>query len=870
MVSPNTPPEKQPPLSKPVIAQSALDETLLVHQLFEKRVEIDSSAIAVRFGSQVLNYNELNRASNRFAAYLNSCELGDGAIVGVCIDRSIELMPILLGILKAGAAYLPLDPAFPPERLHHIAEDAEAALLVTQTNYRNLLPANSATFDVHRDWSKLAGFSDANRVRPIEQDALAYVIYTSGSTGKPKGVKVCHANVTNLLLSMAKEPGLSSDDHLLAPTTISFDMHVPELFLPLSVGACICLVSRPVAADAFKLVEALEKFSATIMQATPVTWRMLISAGWQGHAGFKVLIGGEALPKDLVAPLLQRCGQLWNMYGPTETTVWSTCHRIESASELISVGKPIDNTQVYIVNESGALVRDSEQGELCISGRGVSLGYYKRPELTADRFISNPFSNKAGEEVLYRTGDLACYDKRGNILHLGRMDNQIKIHGYRIEPGEVEAVLGQHAQIKQAVVDIMEVSSGDCRLVAFCKTDEPLDTSALRAHISDNLPHYMVPQHFFAITEFPLTPSGKIDRRRLLGTHQNAFQSETPTADLPASDLEKALLVVWRRILNNNAIGMDDHFVDVGGESILAFDLVLEMRRATGVKFSFEKMLENPTVRDLAKSIAIDKLSNPYNVVPLQAQGEQPPLYCLCGVSLYQELANNLGRVRPVYGIYAPREIDSLHNAMAGETTRMPVETLATRYCEAILQQNSEGPIQLLGFSFGGVLAVETARQLKLQNQPVAAVILIDSYLPHAITNNPLKRVKTCFHRVKKLLGTSRQREKGRTEETAGKASATTGQQSVRHVKARALRDKNYEDSTGAYVASGHRYDGDVVLIKAIDNEILEYKDMAPDYGWSHILIKPPEIHQVRGRHLDLMRGDYGKKAAAIVQQYLW
>ena len=849
-------------------------ENRQLHQLFEEKVEHCADAAAVRLESQVQTYEDLNRAANRFAAYLLSHGLAQGAVVGVCIDRSHALMPVLLGILKAGAAYLPLDPTFPPERLRYIADDAEMAFLVIQTTYAELLPVAAPIFDIQRDWDRLASFSDQNPVLPLSHDTLAYLIYTSGSTGMPKGVKVSHANVTNLMLSMAKTPGLAEGDLLLAITTISFDIHALELFLPISVGACVYLASRSISADAFKLLDVLNRFPITTLQATPVTWRMLISAGWQGSPQFKALIGGEALPRELVAPLLERSGQLWNMYGPTETTVWSTCHRVVSADDIISVGKPIDNTQVYIVNKQGDLVKDFEEGEIIIGGRGVTMGYHRRPELTAEKFIADRFSGGSAG-LLYRTGDLARYGKDGNIVHLGRIDSQIKIHGYRIEPGEIEAVLCMHPNIEQAVVALIDADQGAPRLVAFCRGTGALNTGSLRAHAGDHLPEYMVPKLFLGVDELPLTPSGKIDRRSLISHQKHLLHTSAVDPGLPESDLEKALLVAWRKILNNNTIGIDDTFVEAGGESILAFDLVVEMNRVTGINFPYEKMLENPTVKDLATSVSTDRLSSSYNVVPLQAQGNKAPLYCLCGVSLYQELANNIGADRPTFGIYAPKEIELLNKTIAGQKTQITVESLAVRYCEAILQQKSDAPIQILGFSFGGVLAVETARLLQLHGKKIAVVILVDSVLPHAIRSNLLKRISWCYRFLKNVLSVNTIRAglaglkkiSGRSEQSRKQRQSIK----IRLKQARVgiLRSKTYDSSTSVYLASEHRYEGKVVLIKALDNEILNCKDLAPDYGWSRTLIQPPKIHQVGGRHLETIRGDYGRKTASIVQQYL-
>ncbi len=840
--------------------------TLFVHQLFENTAQQYPNAIAVQCGAQSLSYSALNEMSNRVAALLQSREVPQGAAVGVCIDRSIELMPILLGILKAGAAYLPLDPTFPPERLAYMAEDANAAYLFTQADYEQLLPATIPHFDIHRDWDTLAQFPDENLSLPLPPDSLIYLIYTSGSTGRPKGVQVYHRGVVNLLLSMASKPGLTTQDRMLAVTTICFDMHVPELFLPLCVGARICLISRSIAKDTFKLIDALRALSINTMQATPSTWRMLIRAGWEGSPEFKALIGGEALPPELVEPLLQRCGELWNMYGPTETTVWSTCHRIDSSDGVISVGKPINNTQVYIVTEDNRLAEPPEAGELCIGGRGVAKGYQNRPELTAEKFIGNSFTGNM-EDIIYRTGDLARLDENGNIEHLGRIDNQIKVRGYRVEPGEIETALSKHPCVDQAIVALLGTASGDRRLVAFYTASGSAETAALRIHTSELLPSYMVPQHFFTVDQFPLTPNGKIDRRALIESHKDLLGSTAKADTLPKSDLEKAILLVWRRVLDNGAIGVEDRFADAGGESILAIDLILEMRKATGISFPFEKMLENPTVKELVDSVSTKKISNPYNVVPLQPQGEKPPLYCLCGVSLYQELANELGSDQPTFGVYAPMEFELLNEAIAGDKPQIAVENLAERYSEAIIQQKFDMPIQLIGFSFGGLLAVETARVLQQKGHDVSTVILIDTVLPHAVQMNIAKLISSAFRRAMNKL----RFKNNAAGEKKNRETLTESQQPKRQRLNRieALRNKSFDDLTTEYLRSSRHYAGRVVLIKARNNELLTYRDLAEDYGWSRILANPPEIHYVDGQHLDLVRGRSGSQTAAIVSGVL-
>jgi amino acid adenylation domain-containing protein/thioester reductase-like protein len=453
-----------------------------IHQLFESQVEQTPDNVAVRFEGQQLTYRELNRRANQLADYLQTLQVSADVLVGICMERSLNMVIGLLGILKAGGAYVPLDPAYPQERLAFMIEDAQLPVLLTDNNQLAKLPHHQAqVVCLDRDWETITQCSDRTPSSGVTPDHLAYTIYTSGSTGKPKGVQVLHRGVVNFLTSMSSAPGLTEHDVLLAVTTISFDIAVLELFLPLIVGAQIVLVSRAVASDAAQLIKALHSSGTTVIQATPATWRMLLAAGWQGHSTLKILCGGEAMSRDLADQLLERSASVWNMYGPTETTIWSTIHQVEPGEGPVPIGRAIANTQIYIVDSEQhqkhdpiKLVPVGEPGELLIGGLGLARGYLNRPELTEERFISDPFSTEPGAR-LYRTGDLARYRPDGTIECLGRIDHQVKIRGFRIELGEIEAALYQHPAIQDAVVVAREDVPGDKRLVAYLVTDLSVD-----------------------------------------------------------------------------------------------------------------------------------------------------------------------------------------------------------------------------------------------------------------------------------------------------------------------------------------------------------------------------------------------------------
>jgi amino acid adenylation domain-containing protein len=440
-----------------------------IHRLFEAQVERTPEAIALIYEDEKVTYCELNRRANQLAHHLRDLGVGPEVLVGICMERSIEMVVGLLGILKASGAYVPLDPGFPRERIAFMLKDARVPLVLTQKSLQAGLPDQEVRLVLlDADAEAIARHSADDPASGVESDNLAYVLYTSGSTGLPKGVQITHGSVVNFLASMSREPGLSDQDTLLAVTTLSFDIAGLEIFLPLTVGARLVLVPREVTQDGKRLAEKLS--DATVMQATPVTWQMLLDAGWPGSPGFKILCGGEAMPSDLARQLLGRCASLWNMYGPTETTIWSTVHRVDGRVSPVPIGRPIANTQVYVTDSRGQPVPVGVAGELLIGGAGLARGYLGRPELTHEKFIPNPYSDSPGSR-LYRTGDLARWLPNGELECLGRLDHQVKVRGFRIELGEIESVLGLHPDVSQVAVVARGETPENKRLIAYFVPD---------------------------------------------------------------------------------------------------------------------------------------------------------------------------------------------------------------------------------------------------------------------------------------------------------------------------------------------------------------------------------------------------------------
>ena len=578
------------------------DKTLV--QLFEEQVVRSPEAVAVTCKDTKLTYGELNRKANRLASYLRSLGVGPDVLVGLCMERSVDMVVGLLGVLKAGGAYVPLDPGFPIDRLQFMLEDSGVPILLTQAALAGDMSGyNGKTVCIDSDWGRISKQSDLDPKSLAGADHLAYVIYTSGSTGRPKGVQIPHRAFVNFLCSMQREPGLSPEDTVLSVTTISFDIFGLELFLPLISGAKVVLVERDDAADGARLIELLKESEATAMQATPATWRLLLQAGWEGNRLLKILCGGEALPRDLVAPLLGRCKEFWNLYGPTETTIWSTVCQVKSKEDPILIGRPIANTQLYILDNSLQPTPAGVVGELHIGGEGLARGYLNRPELTAEKFIPHPFSTDPNARV-YKTGDLARYRSDGTIECLGRIDHQVKVRGYRIELGEIESRIKEAEAVGNCVVVLREDRPGDQRLTAYYvpRDGQAVSVFEVRRHLQSKLPEYMVPQHYVELSSIPLTPNGKVDRKALPKPERDGATEQGYVA--PRTETERKIAAVWQEVLDRERVGLQDDFFDLGGHSLLATQVMSRINRLFDVQMPLRRLFEARTVGGLAEHIA--------------------------------------------------------------------------------------------------------------------------------------------------------------------------------------------------------------------------------------------------------------------------
>jgi amino acid adenylation domain-containing protein len=549
-----------------------------LHEPFEAQTESSPETVAAVCGSEVLTYAELNCRANRLAHHLRRLGVGPEVPVGLCAERSPEMLVGLLAVLKSGGFYVPLDPAYPRERLAYVLEDAGAPVLLTQSHLRRVLPEARRARVIELDAADVWAGESAGDPEPLaEAENPAYAIYTSGSTGRPKGVQVRHRGAVNFLAAMARRPGLGSGDVLLAVTTLSFDIALLELLLPLWTGARVVIASREEAVDGARLAELLASSQATVMQATPATWRMLLEAGWQGRAELRAFCGGEALPRDLAERLLARVRQVWNLYGPTETTVWSAVHPLAPGAGAVPVGRPIANTEIYVLDGACEPAPVGVPGELWIGGDGLARGYLGRPDLTADRFVPDPFGRPGGR--LYRTGDLARWLPGGELEFLGRLDHQVKIRGFRIEPGEIEAVLERHPEVAQSVVVAREDAPGDQRLVAYmvARPEAPPAAAELREWLRGELPQYMLPAAFVVLEKLPLTPNGKVDRKALPAPDP-AQAAPAPDYVAPRTSTERLICSVWQEVLGMEKVGLRHNFFDLGGHSLLLVRVLGRLR----------------------------------------------------------------------------------------------------------------------------------------------------------------------------------------------------------------------------------------------------------------------------------------------------
>ncbi|HEX2187720.1 MAG TPA: amino acid adenylation domain-containing protein, partial [Longimicrobiaceae bacterium] len=708
-----------------------------VHQLFEAQAERTPDALAVVFEDASLTYRELDRRADRLARHLLRLGVGPEVRVGLCLERGLELVVSTLGVLKSGGAYVPIDPTHPAERIAYVLEDSGVAVLLTQEGLRDALPVREgvAVVAVDREWEEPAAEPAVPPPSAGGVDHLAYVIYTSGSTGRPKGVQVEHRSLAAFLDAMRREPGISADDVLLAVTTLAFDIAGLELFLPLVAGARVVLAARETAIDPRLLAQALDEAGATVMQATPATWRMLLDAGWEGRPGLRALCGGEALGPALAERLLPRVGALWNLYGPTETTVWSTARRVERAAGAPPIGRPIAGTRVYVLDARGAPVPPGVPGELRIGGAGVARGYQGRPELTAERFLPDAYAPEPGART-YRTGDRVRWLASGELEYLGRIDQQVKVRGFRIEPGEVEARLLEHPGVRQTVVVAREDASGEWRLVAYVVGEAEAD--GMREHLRRSLPEYMVPGAFVALDRLPLTPNGKLDRGALPAPEYAAEERYVA----PRTPVEEVLAGVWADVLRLERVGAHDSFFELGGHSLLAMRVVSRVQEVFGVELPLRALFEAPSVAALAgrvEELRRAELPALPPVVPTGRGGALP-------LSFAQERLWFLHRLDPESVFYNVPAALRLRGALDAPALERALGEIVRRHeaLRTVFPERDGAPVQVIAPFGGFALPVEdlSSRGEAEREAEVRLRAREDAARPFDLSAGPLFRLR--------------------------------------------------------------------------------------------------------------------------------
>ncbi|SHH04644.1 non-ribosomal peptide synthetase [Flavobacterium defluvii] len=857
---------------------NALNNTVMPYpnsaltELLQKQAEITPNKTALEFYDSKTTYSQLYQKVNQLANYLKAQGVQSGDFIAVSVSRSPELLYTLLAIMQCGAAYLPLDPEYPKERLEFMLTDSGAKALITSKMLFASLPTWPQTFFIEDAMDSLNHYSSSPISVAVSPDNNAYILYTSGSTGNPKGVPITHKNLVNFLYSMALEPGLDENDRLLSITTISFDIAGLELYLPLIKGATLILADHETTRDGRLLLDLVKKENINFLQATPTTWSMLLDSGWTQKLPLKALCGGEAMPADLAKELLQKCDTLWNVYGPTETTIWSSVKQIKTEDKLITIGKPIGNTQIYIIDNQGQLVAPGKIGEIAIGGDGVAKGYWNRPELTFEKFIENKFSSNKNN-LLYRTGDLGKLLPNNEIECLGRLDQQVKIRGHRIEPGEVEQALLLLDGIKYAVV-----LADENFLIAHIVPDSDLENAESqiplwREALTSKLPAQLIPHDFNLLEKIPTTLNGKIDRKALSKYKTNKKLHYTA----PRTEEENIVAAIWKESLNIENIDIFSDFFEMGGHSIKGVKVMIEIEKHTGKRIPLSALFKYSTVEKFAKLLNTGTEIYSDCLVPIKPQGNKVPLFIIHGAGLnvlnFMNLSKHFDDDQPIYGIQGtkPKGFDGWYES---------IEAMAAHYIDAIIKVNPKGPYALAGFSFGGIVAFEMTRQLKEQGKIVSLTALLDSYVDSSYyygsyRRKQLVRYFDITHRrldfLKEMLlswKAFKMRINGKKEYILqrhfGKKKVMTEQEALaleQFIEADGLVRKIVD----RYHLKPQSFNVDLFRSKDDDN----YKLDPTHLGWKKAALGGVTIHNISGNHLDIVAPPNDIVLARLLQDIL-
>lgn len=841
-------------------------------ELLRKQTESTPHHTAVEFHDSNTTYIELQEKINQLSHYLKAQGIQPGDFIAVSLERSPELLYSLLAIMQCGAAYIPLDPEYPKERLEFMLTDSGAKALLTNKKLFASLPSWSNTLFIEDAIESLEDYAATPLFLTVSPDLVAYILYTSGSTGNPKGVPITHKNLVNFLVSMAQEPGINANDRLLSITTISFDIAGLELYLPLIKGATLIIADQETARDGRILLELIKKENINFLQATPTTWAMLLDSGWSEPLPLKALCGGEALPADLAKELLSKCHALWNVYGPTETTIWSSVKEIKANDGLITIGKPIGNTQFYILDDQRLIAAAGQIGEIAIGGDGVANGYWNRPELTAEKFIDDPFSS-ANKNKLYRTGDLGRLLSNHEVECLGRLDQQVKIRGHRIEPGEVEQGLLLLEGIKYAVV-----LADEDFLVAHIVPDLSIESAETlipvwRENLALKLPAQLIPHDFNLLDKIPTTLNGKIDRKAL--SHYKTNKKRTYTA--PRTEEENIVATIWKESLNLDNIDIFSDFFEMGGHSIKGVKVMIEIEKHTGKRIPLSTLFKYSTVEKFAKLLNTGTEIYSDCLVAIKPNGNKVPLFIVHGAGLnvlnFINLSKHFDDDQPIYGIQGtkPKGFDGWYES---------IEAMAAHYIDAIVKVNPKGPYALAGFSFGGIVAFEMTRQLKAQNKQVSLTALLDSYVDSSYyygsyRRKQLVRYFDITHRrldfLKEMLlswKAFKMRFNGKKDYILkrhfGKTTPMTEQEAL------ALEQFIEADSLVKKIVDRYHLkpqNVEVDLFRSKDD--VNYKLDPTHLGWKKAALRGVKIHNISGNHLEIVAPPNDIVLARLIQDIL-
>ena len=700
-----------------------------LHQLFERQVDKNPSAIALTFANINLSYQQLNARSNQLAHYLLEQGVQLESKVAICMDRSIEMVVSLLAVIKAGGVYVPVDPNYPAARVEFLLQDTNSKLLLSQQHLLEQLPVVDANI-ISLDQLDLSAYADVNPNIAVTKENLAYMIYTSGSTGNPKGTMNTHAGISNRLLWMQAEYMLGSDDSILQKTPFSFDVSVWEFFWPLISGARLVVAIPEGHKDTDYLINTIQQEAISVMHFVPSMLSVFLSHPDTSKCSSlkRVICSGEALSFELQQRFFNCLPrELHNLYGPTEAAIDVTYWKCNQGyrSNIVPIGKPIANIEIFVLDEFMQQVPVGVNGELHISGIGLARGYYNRQELTKEKFIANPYSDDMNSR-LYKTGDLVRFLADGNIEYLQRIDNQIKLRGFRIELGEVEAMISRAPGINETVVVMRKGATGDEYLVAYVTlTDKNLSAAEILGYSKEVLPAHCVPSAIVILKEIPLTPNGKINHKGL-PEHSFNLQGQNEVVP-PRTPLERQLLTLWKELLALDNISITDNFFSLGGHSLLAVRLMASIESQLGQKLPLSALIQSPTIKSLAKLIDSDSVDNWKSLVPIQEKGNKTPFFFIPGgggnVLYFYALAEQLGKQQPFFGMQA-QGLDGLTPALES------VAEIAEKTIKEIKTVQAEGPYIIGGHCVGALVAHEICQQLIAGGDAIEKLFVLDAPAP--------------------------------------------------------------------------------------------------------------------------------------------